>query len=58
VNVLSVAPEKMFLPPEPTTVEETGLGLGFLSDLVLKVLYFQGYVTGGAKDPAAVFGSD
>ena len=39
------APED-FRPPEPTTIEETGLGLGFLSDLALKILYFQGYVTG------------
>jgi len=35
-----------FRPPEPSTVEETGLGLGFLSDLTLKILYFQGYVSG------------
>jgi predicted ATPase with chaperone activity len=28
------------------SMEETGLGLGFLSDLALKLLYFQGYVTG------------
>ena len=35
-----------FTPQEPTTVEETGLGLGFLSDLALKLLYFQGYTTG------------
>lgn len=35
-----------FVPPEPRTVEDTGLGLGFLSDLVMKILYFQGYVTG------------
>jgi predicted ATPase with chaperone activity len=34
-----------FRPPEPTTIEETGLGLGFVSDLALKILYFQGYVT-------------
>jgi predicted ATPase with chaperone activity len=40
------SPEEPFRPPEPTTVEETGLGLGFLSDLALKILYFQGYVTG------------
>jgi len=38
--------ENTFRPPEPTTIEETGLGLGFLSDLALKILYFQGYVTG------------
>jgi len=35
-----------FAPPEPKTIEETGLDMGFLSDLVLKVLYFQGYRTG------------
>jgi predicted ATPase with chaperone activity len=35
-----------FVPAEPATVEETGLGLGFLSDLALKLLYFQGYTTG------------
>jgi predicted ATPase with chaperone activity len=38
--------EEIFSPPEPSTIEETGLGLGFLSDLALKLLYFQGYVTG------------
>ncbi|MFN2220659.1 MAG: ATP-binding protein [Anaerolineae bacterium] len=38
--------EEIFSPPEPATIEETGLGLGFLSDLALKLLYFQGYVTG------------
>ena len=35
-----------FMPTEPTTLDETGLGLGFLSDLALKILYFQGYVRG------------
>ena len=35
-----------FFPPEPKSLDETGLGLGFLSDLVIKVLYFQGYITG------------
>jgi predicted ATPase with chaperone activity len=40
-------PEELFVPAEPTSVEDTGLGLGFLSDLALKMLYFQGYVTGG-----------
>ena len=33
------------LPPEPTSVEETGLNLGFLHDLVLKVIYFHGNIT-------------
>jgi predicted ATPase with chaperone activity len=35
-----------FVPAEPKSLEDTGLTLGFLSDLVLKVLYFQGYITG------------
>ena len=35
-----------FLPIAPRSIEETGLGVGFLSDLVLKVLYFEGYISG------------
>ena len=35
-----------FIPPEPKTVSDTGLDMGFLSDLVLKVLYFQGNMMG------------
>ncbi len=35
-----------FVPLEPKSVAETGLGIGFLSDLVLKVLYFQGNMAG------------
>ncbi len=34
------------LPPEPTTIDETGLGMGFLTDLVLKTVYFHGNITG------------
>jgi predicted ATPase with chaperone activity len=33
------------LPNEPTSIEETGLGMGFLTDLVLKVVYFHGNIT-------------
>ncbi|MBA3945326.1 MAG: AAA family ATPase [Herpetosiphonaceae bacterium] len=33
-------------PPEPTSIEATGLGIGFLSELVLKHIYFAGMVTG------------
>jgi predicted ATPase with chaperone activity len=47
LNPIFAPAEEQFRPPEPTTIEETGLGLGFLSDLALKLLYFQGYVTGG-----------
>src|SRR2546429_2031849 len=33
------------LPPEPQTLEQTGLTLGFLSDLALKTLYRRGQMT-------------
>jgi predicted ATPase with chaperone activity len=33
------------LPTEPTSIAETGLGMGFLTDLVLKVVYFHGNIT-------------
>jgi predicted ATPase with chaperone activity len=33
------------LPAEPTSIAETGLGMGFLTDLVLKVVYFHGNIT-------------
>ena len=33
-------------PPPPRNLDETGLGIGFLSDLVLKVMYFEGYISG------------
>jgi predicted ATPase with chaperone activity len=33
------------LPPEPTSIAETGLGMGFLTDLVLKVVYFHGNIS-------------
>jgi predicted ATPase with chaperone activity len=35
-----------FFPPEPRTVEDTGLGLTFLADLALKILYLHGYIAG------------
>jgi hypothetical protein len=34
------------LPPAPETVEETGLSLDFLADLVLKTLYVRGTLLG------------
>ena len=37
--------EEPFVPPEPQSVADTGLNLGFLADLALKVLYFRGYVS-------------
>ena len=35
-----------FIPPVPTSVKETGLGLGFLIDLALKIMYFEGNLSG------------
>ncbi len=32
-------------PPEATSIAETGLSIGFLTDLVLKVIYFSGNIT-------------
>ncbi len=34
------------LPPEPTTLAETGLSVGFLSELALKHIYFAGVLSG------------
>jgi predicted ATPase with chaperone activity len=34
------------LPREPGSIEETGLSMGFLTDLVLKVIYFHGQING------------
>lgn len=33
------------VPLEPRSIQETGLGMGFLTDLVLKVVYFNGNIT-------------
>jgi predicted ATPase with chaperone activity len=35
-----------FIPPTPTSISETGLGEGFLVDLALKVMYFEGNLSG------------
>lgn len=35
-----------FTPPPINKVEDTGLGMLWLQDLALKILYFQGYLTG------------
>jgi len=34
------------LPPEPRTIEETGLTMGFLADLALKTMYTRGFLMG------------
>jgi len=35
-----------FEPPMPRSIKETGLGLGFLADLAIKIMYFEGYISG------------
>ncbi|MFQ6100228.1 MAG: ATP-binding protein [Anaerolineae bacterium] len=35
-----------FVPRAPTSIKETGLGLGFLTDLALKIMYFEGNLSG------------
>ncbi len=35
-----------FQPSPPTSIPETGLSTGFLADLALKFLYYEGYMTG------------
>lgn len=35
-----------FDPVAPRSIQETGLTVGFLADLVLKTLYFEGYISG------------
>jgi predicted ATPase with chaperone activity len=39
-------PKKEFYPPVPRSVEDTGLTMGFLTDLALKIMYFEGYLSG------------
>src|SRR5512139_798546 len=39
-------PGEAFTPPPITRVEDTGLSALWLQDLTLKVLYFQGYLSG------------
>lgn len=38
--------QKGFIPPAPKNVKETGLNIGFLTDLALKILYFESYLAG------------
>jgi MoxR-like ATPase len=40
------APVGSFFPPQINSLEDTGLSTLWLQDLVLKVLYFRGYMTG------------
>ena len=40
------AAKPLFEPPVPRSIEEAGLNMGYLSDLILKVMYFEGYLSG------------
>jgi predicted ATPase with chaperone activity len=42
----SKSPDSSFKPKTPTSIKETGLGIGFLTDLALKIMYFEGNLTG------------
>lgn len=44
--------ETIALPPEPKSVEQTGLGIGFLSELILKHIYFAGMFSGQQLEDA------
>ena len=46
IPVAPVASGGGFRPSQINSVEDTGLGLLWLQDLALKILYFQGYLTG------------
>jgi predicted ATPase with chaperone activity len=45
-NVEGGRPGRGFTPPPITRIEDTGLSALWLQDLILKVLYFQGYLSG------------
>ncbi len=40
------SPSPLNLPPEPRSVEDSGLSLAFLADLVLKTMYTRGFLMG------------
>ena len=40
------ATQKDFYPPVPRSVEDTGLTMGFLTDLAIKIMYFEGNLSG------------
>ncbi len=42
----SVIVSEAFTPPAPRDVKETGLSVGLLTDLALKILYYESYMTG------------
>jgi len=46
VREAAAPPSLSFEPPMPKSIEETGLTLGFLADLAIKIMYFEGYISG------------
>ncbi|MFP4395059.1 MAG: ATP-binding protein [Anaerolineales bacterium] len=42
----SVIVSETFTPPVPRRVEDTGINIGLLTDLALKLLYFESYLSG------------
>jgi predicted ATPase with chaperone activity len=40
------ASSDQFIPKMPTSIKETGLGLGFLTDLAIKIMYTEGNISG------------
>ena len=44
----TVTPEQPALPPRPRSLEDTGLSLSYVSDLVIRALYIVGEMTGQA----------
>jgi predicted ATPase with chaperone activity len=46
VNLYESLSSHLTIPMQPKTIADTGLGMGFLTDLVLKIIYFHGNITG------------
>jgi len=46
IRETAAMPALSFEPLMPKSVEDTGLTLGFLADLAVKVMYFEGYISG------------
>lgn len=42
----NTTPRPVFVPPQVNSLEDTGLSILWLQDLALKIMYFQGYLTG------------
>jgi predicted ATPase with chaperone activity len=44
--IMSALSLPRFLPPEPRSIEESGLTLAFLADLIMRVMYTRGFLMG------------